>query len=77
MAKPPVYEVRECATLGTYFRDIYEDGELFAMEIPTEVAEWAVGNPQIFLGNAGASIQKLRTWIIENEYKSFTGKPLP
>lgn len=73
----PVYEARECETLGTYFRDLWVNGIIFAREVPTEVAEWAITNPQIFNGSVGVDITKLRTWILENEYVRSTSKPLP
>ena len=68
----PKYEIRECATLGTYFCDIYEDGELFAREVPREVAEWAVKeHPEVFLGNVGADVAKMRTWALERDYLNY------
>lgn len=69
----PVYTVEECATLGTYFRDIHRDGELFARELPSDIAEWAVAHPEVFLGSPGADVAKLRTWVLEHEYQRARG----
>jgi hypothetical protein len=58
------FEIRECATLGTNFVDVYCDGELFAMELSRPVAETFCQYPHMY-GNAFAEVAKLRTWIIE------------
>lgn len=62
------YEARECSTLGTNFRDIYENGELFAAEVDFRVAEWAVANPEVFLGNVNAPTTRLRRDVLEREW---------
>lgn len=64
------WEVRECATLGTLFADIYCDGELFAREISRKLAEKFCAEPWMF-GGVHADVPKLRTWILENEYIRF------
>jgi hypothetical protein len=68
----PQYTIRECATLGTNFCDIYRDNELFAREVPIEVGKWAIEYPAIFLGNVGVDIEKMRRWVLEQEYNVFS-----
>ena len=57
-------EVRECATLGTNFADVYVDGKLFARELSRPVAE-TFAEYADFYPNAFADEAKLRTWMIE------------
>jgi hypothetical protein len=71
VAKLPRYTVRDCATLGMHFRDLYRDGELFAREVPAAVALWAVSHPEIFGGAVGADAPKLRARVLEQEYARF------
>lgn len=73
----PKYTTRPCATLGTLFLDVYRDGKLFASEVPSDIALWCVLQPHIFLGNVGADVTKLRTWVLEQEYQRLSGRPLP
>ena len=64
------YEARECATLGTAFRDIYDSsGNLFARELGKYHADLFCANPWAF-GNTHAPATKLRTWMIELELKN-------
>ena len=51
------YVAVECATLGTNFRDIEKDGELWAREVPTELAELFVSDDWQF-GNVKADVPK-------------------
>ncbi len=67
----PKYEVRKCLTLGTNFRDIYKDGELFAMQVGKDVAEWLMKHPEIFMGSVGAPVEMMRTWALENDYRNW------
>lgn len=67
--KLPKYTSRKCSTLGTYFRDVYKDGKLFAVQVPKEVAHFFTRRPYLFHGNVEASIQKFRTWQMEAEYR--------
>lgn len=57
-------EIRECATLGTNFADVYLNGELFARELSRPVSETFAKYPTMY-GNAFADVAKMRTWIIE------------
>ena len=57
-------EVRECATLGTNFADVYVDGKLFAMELSRPVAVTFSEHHEMY-PNAFADEAKLRTWMIE------------
>lgn len=59
------FEIRECATLGTNFADVYRNGKLFAMELSRPVAESFVKYYDYY-PNALAPEAKLRTWAIEN-----------
>lgn len=59
-----VLEVRECATLGNYFADVYLNGKLFARELSRPVAETFVQHPTMYT-NAFADEAKMRTWILE------------
>jgi len=68
-------EIRECATLGTNFADVYCDGKLFARELSRPVAETFVQYPD-FYGNAFADEAKLRTWMIE-QWDADVQKRLP
>lgn len=68
MIKLPKYEARDCATLGTFFRDIYKDNVLFAIQVPVNIAEWAIENQDVFLGNVGSPIEIMRTWELEKDF---------
>lgn len=57
-------EVRECATLGTNFADVYVNGVLFARELSRAIAETFAQHPMLYT-NAFADEAKLRTWMIE------------
>ena len=57
-------EVRECATLGTNFADVYVNGKLFARELSRPVAETFSKYPDAY-PNAFADEAKLRTWNLE------------
>lgn len=59
-----ILEVRECATLGTNFADVYLNDVLFARELSRLVAEQFVKHPMAYT-NAFADVAKLRTWILE------------
>lgn len=60
------YEVRECATLGTLFADVYCDGKLFARELSREIAEDFCKEPWMY-GRAHIDVPKMRTYMIEQE----------
>jgi hypothetical protein len=62
------YESRECATLGTNFRDVYKNGKLFAIQVDKNAAAWFCKHPWAFTGSVSASIEKLRCWMMEQEY---------
>jgi hypothetical protein len=62
--RPMTLEVRECATLGTNFADVYCNGVLFARELSRPVAETFVQNPMMYT-NAFADAAKMRTWLLE------------
>lgn len=57
-------EIKECATLGTNFADVYVDGKLFARELSRPVAETFVTHSRYY-PDAFADEAKLRTWMIE------------
>jgi len=61
---PMILEVRECATLGTNFADVYLNDKLFARELSRPVAELFVKFPDMYT-NAFIDEAKLRTWILE------------
>lgn len=58
-------ELRECATLGTDFVDVYRAGKLFASELSRPVAETFCKFSDYY-PNAFADEAELRTWIIEH-----------
>ena len=60
------YVAVKCRTLGTKFRDIEKDGELWAREVPAALAERFVAEPWLF-GNVHADTPKLRVWVLEME----------
>lgn len=62
--RPMVLEVRECATLGTLFADVYLNGELFAREVSRTVAETFVKFPGAYT-NAFIDVEKLRAMNLE------------
>ena len=64
------FEVRECATLGTLFADVYADGVLFARELPRELAERFVKDPLWFGGNPFVDTPKLRTWAMRKRNRT-------
>lgn len=74
---PMVLEVRECATLGTNFADVYLNDKLFARELSRKVAELFVQHPMAYC-NAFVDEAKLRAWILEkgdtNAVKWLKGK---
>lgn len=62
------FELRECATLGTFWRDIWKDGELWAMEVDAVIAQKFIDNPQWHNGNSFAPEVILRRNAIELEF---------
>lgn len=62
--RPMTLEVRECATLGTLFADVYLNDVLFLREISRKVAECFVQQPWRY-PNAFSDEAKLRTWMVE------------
>ena len=62
------FELVECKTLGTNFLDIHLDGELWAREVPRDVAENFISKG-LHLGNCRADVPKLRAWILELDYE--------
>jgi len=62
--RPMVLEVRECATLGTNFADIYLNDKLYAREVSRQVAETFIRFPDFYV-NAFADEAKIRTWLLE------------
>jgi hypothetical protein len=62
--RPMTLEVRECATLGDHFADVYLNGVLFARELSRTVAETFVKQPLAY-PNAFIDAEKLRTWLLE------------
>lgn len=68
------YRAVPCSSLGTYWRDIEdEDGNLFAMQVPAEIAEAFAADPWKY-GNVFAWIPMLRAWALSNEHKYLYGK---
>lgn len=65
---PMAIEVRECATLGTLFADVYIDGELFIQELDREVAERFANNPSLY-SMAFSEVPKIRLWLLEYFYR--------
>lgn len=62
------YDLRDCATLGTLWCDIYRNDELFLRELPREIGEAFLKCPFIFPG-AFIDAPRLRThWIERDEY---------
>ena len=59
-----VIEVRDCATLGTNFADVFINDKLFASELSRPIAisfaERPYGYPNVFVDEG-----KMRTWVIE------------
>jgi hypothetical protein len=64
--RPMILEVRECATLGTNFADVYLDGKIFAKELSRTIAETFVKFPEAYT-LAFIDVTKMRTWAIERE----------
>jgi hypothetical protein len=60
------WEVRECATLGTLFADVYRNGRLWARELDRRLAEYFVKQPDMF-GRVYIDLPKMRTYMIESE----------
>lgn len=62
------YDLRDCATLGTLWCDIYRNDELFLRELPRELGEAFIKYPFMFPG-AFIDAPRLRTfWIERDEY---------
>ena len=64
-----ILEVRECATLGTNFADVYMNDVLFARELPKPVAEKFVQYPQMY-PTAFCDLAKMRAFVVEARERS-------
>lgn len=62
--RPMKLEVRECATLGANFADVYLNGVLFARELSRAAADTFAEHPEAYT-NAFADDAELRTWLLE------------
>lgn len=64
--RPMVLEVRECATLGTYFADVYLNGKLYASQVSRKVAETFVQHPHLYI-SAFIDVETLRRRALEKD----------
>lgn len=73
---PLKFHTVECATLGTKWRDIVEeDGRLYAVQVPVQVAEAFCADPMLY-SNTTSRVERLRGRMLEREHEClYQGMP--